>query len=683
MKNNSQRRFIASDDARQTRNGLQKTGQSNVKIKPQTSDGDVIPSEKAPVGKFESDNPLSVSGKRERMLAMVTARTTDAVIVTGPDYRILWVNEAFERLTGYGLSEVRGRIPGRVLQGEKTSKETTAYIRQRLRKRESVSVEILNYAKNGTEYWLDLNINPVFDETGALEFFIAVERNVTQKKEAEYALRTAMEQLEEVQSIAKIGYWELHYATGRIEMSEECYRIFGIDRASFKATARAMMGYIHPDDTAMLRNAINDALRTGSYDLVYRVLRSDGKVRYVQERGLLVEDPVHQEKILRGTVQDIDSSVRARMERETMQEIRQIIDSAPVAHFKLEMDEGGRIITKYMSESIRHIDARLDSESLRKSARPLMQVLGKAQYVHLIRQLTEAARSGKTLRLDLVVVREIGASHAEFVARPEVSDDAGLVWYGHVQDVTATFQRNLQLERLISMTNTQNERLLEFAQILSHNVRLHTSTIAGLITAIFDTGDPEEHHQYHGYLRQTSQELEQTLRDLNEVLMIRSQSGVNAETICLADWVEERRRAWVALIGSGGGRLCFQVRNPHHVTIHLASLDAIVEELLQNAVQFRSPDRALEVTLNIRSDRARNSLIISIADNGTGIDIQRNGKNLFGMYRTFHPGASGKGLGLFLARNRAEVLQGELYCESEINRGSVFTLELGLGTERP
>lgn len=235
---------------------------------------------------------LMASRKRQRMLSLVADKTTDAVIVAGPDYRIVWVNEAFERLTGFTLAEVYGHKPGRMLQGENTSMETRRIIREHLNRQESVAVEILNYAKDGKEYWLDLNINPVFDDDGDLEFYIAVERDITVKKEAELALQLALDQLEEIQEIAKIGFWELNYKTGHLGLSDTCFSIYGINKDAFKPNMRSLMMHIHPDDAGMVRNALNQAPFTGDYDLVYRVVRGDGEVRYVQERGMVVYDNV-------------------------------------------------------------------------------------------------------------------------------------------------------------------------------------------------------------------------------------------------------------------------------------------------------------------------------------------------------------------------------------------------------
>lgn len=617
---------------------------------------------------------ISVGNKRERMLSLVADKTTDAVIVAGHDYRIIWVNDAFSKLTGYSLQEIQGKVPGRFLQGPKTSAKTRKVIREHLRRRESVAVEILNYAKDGTEYWLDLNINPVFDENGELELFIAVERDVTTKKRAEQALQLANDQLEEIQEIAKIGYWELEYETGRLNMSEVCYEIFGVDKKTYNGTIRGLMKYVHTDDSKMVRNAMNDALDSGFYDLVYRVKRSDDQVRFVQERGVVISDPMNGGKILRGTVQDIDGSVRARMERETMSEIRQVIDTSPVVHFKLVMMPDGNIRFAYVSESIEKIDPRLNAALLMRGRQNPIYIVGRTQFELVIKELTSSAEKDSPMQMELLVDNEKGQRHIELYAEPEVSIDGKLVWYGHLQDVPATYQRNLELERLVSITESQNQRLLDFAQVLSHNVRLHSSTMDGLIMAIDESSDPDELELYHRYLRETSEKLDDTLRDLNTVLTIRSGAERKLEAVDVASLLENGKTEWASRCELAGGKLDFKVPSKLEAVTSKKVLISILDELIDNAIRFRSVDRPLRVEVSASIDYSKRSLEIRVSDNGIGINQELVKENMFGMYRTFHEGISGKGIGLFLAKNRAEAIEGDLALTKFKKHGVCFTL---------
>lgn len=109
--------------------------------------------------------------------------TENAVVITDPNGKIVFVNQGFEKLAGYRLEEVQGTKPGDRLQGPDTSEETRRRIRQHLDARKPFYDEILNYHKNGEPYWISLAINPIFNDTGKLTHFVALEADVTTTKE--------------------------------------------------------------------------------------------------------------------------------------------------------------------------------------------------------------------------------------------------------------------------------------------------------------------------------------------------------------------------------------------------------------------------------------------------------------------------------------------------------------------
>ncbi len=124
-----------------------------------------------------------------RKLAMVASRTDNAVVITDPLGRVEWVNDGFTRVTGYTLPEVAGRKPGTFLQGVDTDPATADLVRARVRAGEGVRTEIKNYAKGGRPYWLAMDIQPVRDNAGRVTNFVAIESDVTERKQAEAELR--------------------------------------------------------------------------------------------------------------------------------------------------------------------------------------------------------------------------------------------------------------------------------------------------------------------------------------------------------------------------------------------------------------------------------------------------------------------------------------------------------------
>ena len=94
-------------------------------------------------------------------LSLIVQKTVNAVIITDELGKIEWVNNGFENMTGYDLSEVKGKTPGGLLQGEKTDPETIAYMKKHIQNKEPFTCEIYNYTKTGEGYWLRINAQPL------------------------------------------------------------------------------------------------------------------------------------------------------------------------------------------------------------------------------------------------------------------------------------------------------------------------------------------------------------------------------------------------------------------------------------------------------------------------------------------------------------------------------------------
>ncbi|MCS6853641.1 MAG: ATP-binding protein [Elioraea sp.] len=126
---------------------------------------------------------LGVAGLLEAAIAAVPTGVTVADPAL-PDCPIVYVNSAFTRMTGYAPEEVLGRNC-RFLQGARTDPAAVAQVREAIARRAPITVELLNYRKDGTRFWNELHIAPVFDRDGALTAFIGIQHDVTARKKAE------------------------------------------------------------------------------------------------------------------------------------------------------------------------------------------------------------------------------------------------------------------------------------------------------------------------------------------------------------------------------------------------------------------------------------------------------------------------------------------------------------------
>jgi PAS domain S-box-containing protein len=125
--------------------------------------------------------PLQTSEAETQQLALIISRISNAVIITSPETRIEWVNEGFTRMTGYSLEEVKGRKPGDFLQGPETDPETVRYICEQIQQGKGYKVELANYTKTGKLYWIELEAQPLHDETGMLTQYLEIQTDITER----------------------------------------------------------------------------------------------------------------------------------------------------------------------------------------------------------------------------------------------------------------------------------------------------------------------------------------------------------------------------------------------------------------------------------------------------------------------------------------------------------------------
>ncbi len=148
-------------------------------------------------GRKNAEAALRASLDKERLLSLVASKTDNAVIITNADGTIRWVNNGFERISGYSQAEMVGKRPGEVLQGPNSSEAAIAEMSEAIKSQRSFTAEIVNYAKTGEEYWVQIEAQPVFDDDGKLDAFIAIERDITETRRREDDLEHAREAAEQ------------------------------------------------------------------------------------------------------------------------------------------------------------------------------------------------------------------------------------------------------------------------------------------------------------------------------------------------------------------------------------------------------------------------------------------------------------------------------------------------------
>lgn len=219
------------------------------------------------------------------------------------DNPLIYVNERFTEVTGYDGAEILGSNC-RFLQGENTSADSVAEMREAIDAVEPVTVELRNYRKDGTEFWNRVSIAPVRTEDGDLINYVGFQEDVTDEKETELQYERLLDLLEHTEEIADVGGWEIDPETEEVFWTEHLFEMLGREDDDEPPLDEALDVYVEAD-RPRVEDAIEEAIAAGeSFDVDARYRRPDGTIRWFRIHG---EPTIEDGDVvtLRGAVHDI------------------------------------------------------------------------------------------------------------------------------------------------------------------------------------------------------------------------------------------------------------------------------------------------------------------------------------------------------------------------------------------
>ncbi|PZD77257.1 PAS domain S-box protein [Mesonia sp. K7] len=252
------------------------------------------------------------------------------------------------------------------------------------------------------------------------------------------------------------------------------------------------------------------------------------------------------------------------------------------------------------------------------------------------------------------------------------SKNKPLYFTAEIVDITHRKRAEERIKKVLSTAKEQNERLKNFAQIVSHNLRSHSGNISMLLDIYQnDYGDENE---IITMLVSASDSLKETITHLNEVVSINTITANELKPVSIHKTLVNILPHLPTYAQQQNVEIINKVDKTHKVLAIEAYLESILLNFITNAIKYSSPDRKSFV--EISSKRNSDFTMIKIKDNGLGIDLKKHGKKLFGMYKTFHEHKDAKGLGLFMSKNQIMAMKGRVKVKSEVDKGTTFKIYL-------
>jgi len=639
-----------------------------------------------------------------RKLAMVAARTDNAVVVTDALGRVEWINEGFTRLTGYGLDEGRGRTPGSVLQCEDTDRRTVEFIRGEVAALRGFSAELLNRAKSGRNYWISIEAQPIRDSEGRVTNFMAIERDITRERQASRgtelqltthrvlaSARRARETTELVPLICQhlamqIGmFFETRSGRCRQLWSTPGFDASAIERAlheqPFDLAAEPEGDRLAAGDPCCspdlaqianppprLRAAIAAGLRGALTLPVQLDGRTIGVFEFLGTRREICSDELL--TALRSVGNQLSQHAGRMAERRRAErlsdEMQAIFDFSPEG--LVAFREGDRVFTNPAFHALTGVASASDAMRDQRSFDALMTTLCDAEtpWVPIASQ-PDGAVTVVRLRQPRSTVLTCSLHRLpESQGRP-----IGQLLI--LRDVT----RESEVDRMKT----------EFLSTAAHELRTPMASIHGFTELLLAREfDEQTRRDVLETIHRQSSLLVDMVNDLLDLARIEARAGVEL-SLAPQPLAAALREAVEALMVRNDSREVV-VHVPDRSPIVQADGDRLAQVLmnvLSNAYKYSPGGGAIQASVVARSDESGAAWAgIEVSDEGIGMSPDQLARIFERFYRADPSGAiPGTGLGMSLVKELMERMHGKVEVRSELGRGTTVALWLPAAGHEP
>ncbi len=258
-------------------------------------------------------------------------------------------------------------------------------------------------------------------------------------------------------------------------------------------------------------------------------------------------------------------------------------------------------------------------------------------------------------------------------------EDNGKAKYfiSQVQDITKRKQKEEETEIIANMVKEQNERLLNFSRIITHNLKTHAGNLGNLIHFVEEEIPGTKINESFTVLKQAVQNLQDTVMHLTEIAKFSKYDKSQFKSLNLNEYATNAIYNVSSMAKNNNCEIENLIDNHIMVVGIEAYLDSIILNLLTNAIKYRDCSRKCHITLNSKVEERW--VVLSVKDNGLGIDLKKYRNKMFMLYQTFHKHTDSTGVGLFITKNQVEALGGKIKVKSKPSKGSKFMVHFKKG----
>ncbi|MGV3727641.1 response regulator [Hydrogenophaga sp.] len=386
-------------------------------------------------------------------LAVVARRTSNAVIITNEQRRITWVNAGFVRLSGFSMEEMLGHIPYCFTTSDGPDRRDRAKLLEAVEAGQQFNGELLNRSKEGREYWVELELQPLLREDGSRLGFMLIENDITERVDAQRLIASYSERFQLASSAARLGVWEFDFRSRETIWDEWTYRLFGAEPGQGRPL-EIWTDCVDVDERLRIKMAVQEAVMGDeNCTIEFRIRWPVGEYRFLQSTARVVRDDAGAPLRLVGVILDV--SERRRSD-EALRASQAFLDRSGrvggVGGWELDLatldiqwsDQTCRI---HEVEIGHHPDLDEAIGFFEPSAQPVIE-----------KAVTQAINEGNAFDLELPMTTFKGRSiWTRVVGEVEFKDGSARRLVGAIQDITAS----KQLSSAIQHTNQLLKNIIE------------------------------------------------------------------------------------------------------------------------------------------------------------------------------------------------------------------------------
>jgi PAS domain S-box-containing protein len=495
-----------------------------------------------------------------------------------------------------------------------------------------------------------------------------------QQFEQEFSeLSISNERFEIVSKATSDTIWDWDIKTNRFIWNKGIQGVFGYKKEDVGDNLQWWFDKIHPEDSLKMSVKLYSyiAQKSDKWQDEYRFMAADGNYRYVFDRGFLVKD--ENDNVIRmiGAMQDV---TKTKEEEQRLQLLGTVItqnrDTVIITELGNADNPEDRIV--YVNPAFETMTGYQQEEVIGKSASFFINRFKNKRDIKLI---SDALKKKEDFKFETINKRKNNEEYWVNLSIIPITnkDNQHTHWISIQRDITEEKNKEKEREQLIKELTLNNSDLKQFSYITSHNLRAPLSNLTGLLTLLEDiTIEDEELKEIISGFERSTQQLNETVNDLVNVIIIKDKPSIEREPIAIRDVFENIFSQLNFLIQNLNPIIKLDVDKVTTLMVNKSYFESILLNLTTNALRYHDPSRQLKISVIAKTHDKEIQFIFK--DNGLGIDLKRHREKVFGLYQRFHDNPDSKGLGLYLVKSQVESMGGTISIESEVGVGTTFTI---------